>query len=206
MYTYVYCTCLSGQYFETSTTPRANLIFVFLCISFPISIFYTSTSLTEYLDSLDDNKYIQHTGSDPSSGATTGSTLTMLFLTSFFSLSLFLTSVVYLPVGTSTSSTTSSSSSSYDWTPVLAVIDDAITNQVFPGAVAAVRDATGELIFTAARGSFTYGVPPPYSNGTVPKDTVNESYFDMASCSKIIGPTTTAAYLWQEVCIRTRIR
>jgi len=121
-----------------------------------------------------------------------------MMLHKFITIILFITSIVLTVESIQSKQSSLTSSTSYDWTPVYAVIDDAITQQVFPGAVAAVRDATGEVIFTAARGQYTYGLPPPYSNNTVPYDSLSNSYFDMASCSKIIGPTTTAAYLWQE--------
>jgi serine-type D-Ala-D-Ala carboxypeptidase len=87
----------------------------------------------------------------------------------------------------------------YDFSHVDAVLLQAVQAGVFPGAAAAVRDSTGDLVYAAAVGNLTYGAPPPpLSGGANPPVDWAQTLFDMASCSKIIGPTTTSAYLWQE--------
>jgi CubicO group peptidase (beta-lactamase class C family) len=103
-------------------------------------------------------------------------------------------------------------SPAYDWSAVDAVLNGAIASSVFPGCVAAVRDATGSLVLVEGVGNYTYGepVPGPAAASTTPGESSTgigysasppmtpDTAFDMASLTKIVGPTTVAAYLYQE--------
>jgi hypothetical protein len=100
-----------------------------------------------------------------------------------------------------------------DWSAAEAVVTNAIASGAFPGAVAAVGNAQG-LLFSAALGKFTFGIPPPRDPGLsgsvtfvflclsclcivgVPSMTL-DTRFDMASCSKVMATTTAAAFLYQ---------
>jgi len=75
------------------------------------------------------------------------------------------------------------------------VLSTAISNHVTPGLVAGIRDAFGNVIFLEAFGSLTYGEDTPLGqpNSFVTLDT----FYDMASISKLIGPVSSAAYLYQ---------
>ena len=83
-----------------------------------------------------------------------------------------------------------------DWTQVDAVLNTAIKNKVFPGCSASVIDKSGALVYGKGFGSYTYGEPTPH--GDDPVVDFEKSLFDMASLSKIIGPTSTAAFLYQQ--------
>lgn len=75
------------------------------------------------------------------------------------------------------------------------VLFSAIANNVTPGLVAGVRDSLGNTVFLEAFGSLTYGEETPLGqpNSKITLDT----FYDMASISKIIGPVSSAAYLYQ---------
>jgi serine-type D-Ala-D-Ala carboxypeptidase len=75
------------------------------------------------------------------------------------------------------------------------VLVTAISNNVTPGLVAGIRDSFGTIVFYEAFGSLTYGENTPLGqlNSNVSIDTL----YDMASISKLIGPVTCAAYLYQ---------
>lgn len=60
----------------------------------------------------------------------------------------------------------SPASTEYNWTAVDQVLLSAIANQTFPGAAAAVRDSSGQIVYAAAFGNFTYGIPPPGKTST----------------------------------------
>jgi len=75
------------------------------------------------------------------------------------------------------------------------VLQDMINLHGFPGATGIVFDAN-KVYYRSAVGSFTYGIPPPYNNGKVPK-MVPETIFDFASCTKIFATTNAVAYLYE---------
>jgi len=82
-----------------------------------------------------------------------------------------------------------------DWSGVRAVLAAGVAARTTPGLVAGVRDAAGAVAFFDAFGSLTYGEPTPL--GQPNSATTVGTLFDMASCSKLIGPVTTAARLYQ---------
>jgi len=92
-----------------------------------------------------------------------------------------------------------------DWSPVDTVLEVAIANGTFPGCVAVVGNKEG-FLYATAKGSFTYGVPPPMNNGENPPMTIN-TLFDMASCSKVTATTSAVAQFYQrgELNLNTRI-
>jgi CubicO group peptidase (beta-lactamase class C family) len=94
------------------------------------------------------------------------------------------------------SSALSIASDAYNWRPVELALETAIANEAFPGCVAAVTDPTGAVVYMKGFGNFTYGLIPPFNTDNPLMDPVT-SLFDMASCSKIIGCTTTGAHLYQ---------
>lgn len=104
-----------------------------------------------------------------------------------------------------------------DWEGVTAVMEQAVKDGAFPGAVAVVGDASGVLYsqsvsqccFTGGIrrlrclclclccqvGSYTYGASPPFSpDAPMSKDT----RFDMASCTKVVSTTSVAAILYED--------
>ena len=86
-----------------------------------------------------------------------------------------------------------------DWSQVDQVLLDGIANKVYPGCVAAVVDAAGDLVYSKAFGTFVYDSDPapPFSGGANPPADFDTTLWDMASNSKIMGPTTAAAVLYQ---------
>ena len=82
-----------------------------------------------------------------------------------------------------------------DWSAVDAVLRSAVGARVTPGLTAGVRDASGQVVYFAAFGSLTFGEQTPL--GQPNTKTSTETLFDMASCSKIIGPVTAAARLYE---------
>jgi hypothetical protein len=82
-----------------------------------------------------------------------------------------------------------------DWSGVRAVLSAGVAGRVTPGLVAGVRDARGAVSFFEAAGSLTYGAPTPL--GAPNSATTVDSLFDMASCSKLLGPVTAAARLYE---------
>ena len=86
------------------------------------------------------------------------------------------------------------------WADVDAVLENAVTTRVFPCAAALVVNATtGSIIYSRAVGNLVYAdsPSPPFNNGTNPEANTSTTLFDMASLSKIIGPTTVAALLFE---------
>ena len=85
--------------------------------------------------------------------------------------------------------------SAYDWTGVRAVLSAGVAARTTPGLVAGVRDARGAVAFFEPFGALTYGEPTPLGapNSAVTVDTL----WDMASCSKLLGPVTAAARLYE---------
>ena len=85
------------------------------------------------------------------------------------------------------------------WADVDAVLDNAVSSLVFPCASAAVIDSKGALVYAHAVGSFVYGdsPPPPNNGGSNPRANFSSTLFDMASLTKIVGPTTVAALLFE---------
>ena len=71
------------------------------------------------------------------------------------------------------------SARAYDWSIVDSTLESAIANKTFPGCVAAVSDATGQIVYSKAFGNFTYGDECP--NGGNPQMSYTGSKFDMAS-------------------------
>lgn len=82
-----------------------------------------------------------------------------------------------------------------DFTAALAVLADAITARVFPGCAAGVLSASGEVLLAKGLGSQVYaGETAPLGGNAA--TTIN-SLWDMASITKIVGATTSAALLMQ---------
>lgn len=69
---------------------------------------------------------------------------------------------------------------SAQWQPVQQVVEEAIKNHAFPGAVALVADRRG-IIFQQPFGHFTYGEVPPFNHDNPPM-TLNVTTFHKA-CS-----------------------
>ena len=80
------------------------------------------------------------------------------------------------------------------WDAVDALLSAAVAARVTPGLAAAVRDSSGATLFWRVHGNLTYGSPAPQGpNGP----TTNATLWDMASLSKLMGPTSVAAHLAQ---------
>jgi CubicO group peptidase (beta-lactamase class C family) len=94
------------------------------------------------------------------------------------------------------SSSAPASSSARDWSAVQAILSAAVAARTTPGLAAGVRDSSGALAFFAAAGNLTYGEPTPLGQPSSAVDAA-ATLFDMASCSKLIGPVTAAARLYQ---------
>src|SRR3989338_3671055 len=75
-------------------------------------------------------------------------------------------------------------------------LKQSIEDGAFPGCVVIVGNSRGKL-YENAFGSYTYGIPPPYDPSTVPAMTM-DTKFDIASLSKVVGPTNAIARLYQE--------
>ena len=56
------------------------------------------------------------------------------------------------------------------------VLQNMIDLHGFPGATGIVFDAN-KVYYRSAVGSFTYGIPPPYNNGYVPKMATSVCFF-----------------------------
>ena len=54
-----------------------------------------------------------------------------------------------------------------DWSEVDQILEDAISDNAFPGCVAIVANKQGYL-YATAKGYFTYGVPPPQNDFNPP--------------------------------------
>jgi len=83
----------------------------------------------------------------------------------------------------------------YNWTGVQAALQASLDSKVFPGYVAGVMTAEGN-VFLQAGGHFTYGQPDPIA-GDSPVDTTTDTWFDLASLSKVTGTTTAVAQFYQ---------
>lgn len=84
-----------------------------------------------------------------------------------------------------------------NWSAVVEVLENAVLQKVFPGAVALVGDASGTR-FTTSVGTYTNdGKNPPWNDGRNPKTSL-DTMFDMASCTKVIATTSAIAILYQE--------
>ena len=83
----------------------------------------------------------------------------------------------------------------YNWTDVMTALQNSLDEKVMPGYVAGVASADGTL-FLQAGGHFTYGQPDPVA-GDSPADTTADTWFDLASLSKVTGTTTAVAQFYQ---------
>lgn len=86
------------------------------------------------------------------------------------------------------------------WDDARMVIEKAILNRTFPGAVALVGNSSG-IVFAEAFGKYTYGALPPRSPSHIPVGIVPpmemRTLFDMASCTKVIATTSAIALMYQ---------
>ena len=83
----------------------------------------------------------------------------------------------------------------YDWTPVQDALATGLSQKVFPGYVAAVGGPNG-TVFLQAGGHFTYGQADPVGHDS-PADTTTDTWFDLASLSKVTGTTTAVAQFYE---------
>eukprot|EP00762_Andalucia_godoyi_P001085 ANDGO_02099.mRNA.1 UPF0214 protein YfeW len=81
-----------------------------------------------------------------------------------------------------------------EWSGVEDLLRAAVAKGVTPGAVAAACDANS-CAFTYAVGNLTYGEVPPHSTANFPM--TEDTLFDMASCTKVLMTTTSAAQFYQ---------
>jgi CubicO group peptidase (beta-lactamase class C family) len=81
------------------------------------------------------------------------------------------------------------------WSPVDAVITAAIAAQVFPGAVVGVLGQGGQLLYSRSYGHQVYAGQEAPLGGNAP--VFNQSLWDMASLSKIMGATSASAVLYE---------
>ena len=82
-----------------------------------------------------------------------------------------------------------------DWSGVRAALARGLAARVTPGLAAGVRTADGVVAFFEAHGALTYGEPTPLGAPNSP--TTVDTLFDLASCSKLVGPVTAAARLYE---------
>eukprot|EP01100_Stratorugosa_tubuloviscum_P009056 TRINITY_DN3795_c0_g1_i1.p1 TRINITY_DN3795_c0_g1~~TRINITY_DN3795_c0_g1_i1.p1 ORF type:complete len:441 (+),score=154.82 TRINITY_DN3795_c0_g1_i1:69-1391(+) len=94
---------------------------------------------------------------------------------------------------------------SYDWSDVDKVLENAIQSKAFPGCVALIGAQQG-VLYTRALGNFTFGVSPPQNPNENPQITL-ETIFDLASVSKVVAGTTAIAQFYQrgEISLDARI-
>ena len=83
-----------------------------------------------------------------------------------------------------------------DWSGVDAVLTAAIAAKTFPGCAASVTAPNGTVVYAKAFGSLTYGEPAPVPGGN-PAVTFDGTFFDMASLTKIVAVTSSAAWLYE---------
>ena len=110
-----------------------------------------------------------------------------------------------------------------EWEPLNQILESAISEDVWPGCAAAVF-IKDKVLYKSVRGRYTYGIPPPENPGENPLIVTNvyaqhhthtflslsfflsfpklpsffaQTLFDMASCTKVIGPTSSLALLYQ---------
>lgn len=91
----------------------------------------------------------------------------------------------------------------YDWSPVDQLINEAIAQQVTPGATLIVGALPGHvgadslgILYSKGYGSYTYGLPTPIGNDD-PAMSVTSSLFDLASLTKVLASTTALAQFYQ---------
>lgn len=109
-----------------------------------------------------------------------------LFITTFF----FFFLSLFSPIASSHKAKRAERS----WSELDDIIDDAISQGAFPGAIQLIA-TKDKILFQSARGTFTYGEPAP-ATGTNPAVT-SDTLWDLASISKVFGATTAAALLYQ---------
>jgi len=81
------------------------------------------------------------------------------------------------------------------WSELDSFLQSTISQQAWPGVVAAVFDEK-TIYYRKAFGKYTYGIPPPATPAKVP-DMTFDTLFDMASCSKLLATTTAVATLYE---------
>jgi CubicO group peptidase (beta-lactamase class C family) len=86
-----------------------------------------------------------------------------------------------------------------DWSPVNEAVAYALEQQVFPGCVVGVADASGVLLMQAY-GNFTYTQAPPISGELTPMSTT--SLFDIASLTKVTATTSALAQFYERGQVR----
>lgn len=77
------------------------------------------------------------------------------------------------------------------------VVNNAISSTVFPGAVVAYGTAKDGIVGIEAFGNYTYGHELPPAPGGINPPVVEDTRFDLASLSKVIGATSAAAQFYQ---------
>ena len=93
------------------------------------------------------------------------------------------------------------------WEPVDWVLGNATEAKVFPGAVALVGNSDGTL-YTSVFGNYTNdGRDPPFRPPNAPSDpnpvpTLDDTRFDMASCTKVVATTSAVGLLYQRGFLR----
>lgn len=86
------------------------------------------------------------------------------------------------------------------WSSVDAILENAVASRVFPCVSAAVLNSTtGSILYSHSSGKLVYDdePTPPNNNGSNPNADFHSTLFDMASLTKILGPTTVAALLYE---------
>jgi CubicO group peptidase (beta-lactamase class C family) len=83
----------------------------------------------------------------------------------------------------------------YDFTAAIQVLEEAVTNRIFPGAVAVVGTATEGLLLAQGVGNYVYAgdANPPRNTSNPAVDAT--TLWDMASCTKVMATTTAAMQL-----------
>jgi serine-type D-Ala-D-Ala carboxypeptidase len=81
------------------------------------------------------------------------------------------------------------------WQDIEKLLNDAVKQHIFPGAIALVGNKDG-ILFEKAIGSYTYGQKTPLGQPNQPLDSTS-SIFDMASCTKVVSTTSAVALLFQ---------
>ncbi|EGD82667.1 hypothetical protein PTSG_03327 [Salpingoeca rosetta] len=80
------------------------------------------------------------------------------------------------------------------WTSVSDVLHAGVVDHAFPGAVALVVNKTATM-YSNAVGAFTYGLPPPFSQGNPAMH--SDAKFDLASLTKVLATTTATMTFYQ---------
>ena len=93
-----------------------------------------------------------------------------------------------LPASTSTLTATATTTTSDDdgdgGDAIRAILEAAVANRTFPGAVALVGTGRGGLLYQTAVGSFTYGDDPAVRARPME---VSSTIFDIASLTKVLA-------------------